>query len=138
MIASDRAEFGYPEVLLGVPAIVGALRLPQRINWQYAMELLLTGERISADRAHQIGLAGWVVPHDRLMDEARALARRLEAGAPLAARAMKETAVRAPHLPAVDSIRFGETMRKAVAATEDAAEGVRAAAERRPPHWQGR
>lgn len=138
VIASDRAEFGYPEVLLGVPAIVGALRLPQRINWQYAMELLLTGERISADRAHQIGLAGWVVPHDRLMDEARALARRLEAGAPLAARAMKETAVRAPHLPAVDSIRFGETMRKAVAATEDAAEGVRAAAERRPPHWQGR
>jgi enoyl-CoA hydratase/carnithine racemase len=138
VIASERAEFGYPEVLLGVPAIVGAIRLPQRINWQYAMELLLTGERIDAERAHQIGLAGWVVPHDRLMDEARALAGRLVAGAPLAARAMKEMALRAPHLPAVDTIRFGETMRKVVAATEDANEGVRAAAERRPPRWQGR
>jgi enoyl-CoA hydratase/carnithine racemase len=138
VIASERAEFGYPEVLLGVPAIVGAIRLPQRINWQYAMELLLTGERIDAARAREIGLAGWVVPHDRLMDEARALAGRLAGGAPLAARAMKEVALRAPHLPAVDAIRFGETVRKVVAATEDAAEGVRAAAERRPPRWQGR
>jgi enoyl-CoA hydratase/carnithine racemase len=138
VIASDEAEFGYPEVLLGVPAIVGAIRLPQRISWQYAMELLLTGERINADRAHEIGLAGWVVPHDLLMDEARALAGRLVAGAPLAARAMKEMAVRAPHLPAVDTIRFGETIRKVVAASEDATEGVRAAAERRPPRWQGR
>ena len=64
VIASDRAEFGFPEVRIGVPTIVGAIRLPQRINWQYAMELLLTGERIGAERAKEIGLAGWVVPHD--------------------------------------------------------------------------
>ncbi len=51
VIASDQAQFGFPEVLLGGPAIVGALRLPQRINWQYAMELLLTGETIDAARA---------------------------------------------------------------------------------------
>ena len=79
VIASDRAEFGYPEVRLGVPTIVGAIRLPQRVNWQYAMEMLLTGERIGAERAKEIGLAGWVVPHDQLMDEARALAGRLVA-----------------------------------------------------------
>jgi enoyl-CoA hydratase/carnithine racemase len=138
VIASDRAEFGFPEVRLGVPTIVGAMRLPQRINWQYAMELLLTGERIGADRARQIGLAGWVVPHDRLLDEARALADRLVAAAPLAARAIKELAVRAPDLPMVEAIRFGETMRKVVAATEDAAEGGRAAAEGRTPRWQAR
>src|ERR671911_696901 len=60
VIASDRAEFGYPEVRLGVPAAVGALRLPERIGWQFAMELLLTGDRIDAPRAHEIGLAGWV------------------------------------------------------------------------------
>jgi enoyl-CoA hydratase/carnithine racemase len=138
VIASDRAEFGYPEVRLGVPAIVGAIRLPQRINWQYALELLLTGERIDADRAHEIGLAGWVVRHERLMDEARAFAGRLVAGAPLAARAMKEVAVRAQQLPMVDAIRFGETMRKVAASTEDAAEGGRAALEGRPPRWQGR
>jgi E-phenylitaconyl-CoA hydratase len=138
VIASERAEFGYPEVNLGTPAIVGAIRLPQKINWQYAMELLLTGDRIGAARAKEVGLVGWVVPHDELMTEARALAGRLVRVAPLAQRAMKEVAVRSSHLSTLDAIRFGETMRKVVAATEDAAEGGRAVREGRPPRWQGR
>lgn len=138
VVASERAEFGFPEVRIGVPAIVGAIRLPQRINWQYAMELLLTGERISAARAKEIGLAGWVVPHDALMGEARMLAERLVAAAPLAARASKEMAVRSSGLSSVEAIRFGETMRLAVLASDDAAEGMRAAAEGRAPRWQGR
>ena len=138
VIASERAEFGFPEVRLGVPTIVGALRLPQRINWQYAMEMLLTGERFGAERARDIGLAGWVVPHDELLPAAQALAGRLLAGAPLAARAIKEVAIRGASLPPVEAIRFGETMRKVVAATEDAAEGRRATAEGRPPAWQAR
>jgi enoyl-CoA hydratase/carnithine racemase len=138
VIASDRATFSYPEVRIGVPAIVGAMRLPAKVGWQHAMELLLTGERIDAARAHEIGLAGWVVEHDSLMDEARALADRLLAGAPLAARAMKEVATRSQALPMLEAIRFGETMRKVVGATEDASEGMRAAAERRPPTWRGR
>src|SRR3954469_22751382 len=133
VIASDRAEFGFPEVTLGTPAIVGAIRLPQRIDWQYAMELLLTGERIGADRAREIGLAGWVVPHEDLMAQARALANRLGRGAPLPERAMKEIAVRAAPLSSTEAIRFGETMRKVVAATADAAEGGLAARERRDP-----
>ena len=98
-------------MLIGAPTIVGAIRLPQRVNWQYAMELLLTGERIDAARAKEIGLAGWVVPHDDLMDEARALAARLVRAAPLAARAVKEVAVRSQHLSSLEAIRFGETMR---------------------------
>ncbi|MBO0730135.1 MAG: enoyl-CoA hydratase/isomerase family protein [Acidimicrobiaceae bacterium] len=138
VIASERAEFGFPEVRLGVPTIVGAIRLPQRINWQYAMELLLTGERVGAQRAREIGLAGWVVPHEQLLDEARALAARLVAGAPLAGRAIKEVAIRSRDLSGVDAIRFGETMRKVAAATEDAVEGGRARAEGRPPKWRGR
>ncbi|MET1002241.1 MAG: enoyl-CoA hydratase-related protein [Acidimicrobiia bacterium] len=138
VIASERAEFGFPEAAIGVPTIVGAIRLPQRINWQYAMELLLTGERVDAARAKEIGLAGWVVPHDDLMAEARRLAARLVAAAPLAQRAIKEVAVRAQHLPPVEAIRFGETMRKVAAATEDAAEGGRATREGRPPEWRGR
>jgi enoyl-CoA hydratase/carnithine racemase len=138
VIASERAEFGYPEVMLGTPAIVGAIRLPQKINWQYAMELLLTGERIDAARAREIGLAGWVAPHDQLMTEARDLAERLVAAAPLAQRAMKEVATRSRHLSSLEAIRFGETMRKVVATTDDAAEGGRAAMERRPPQWRGR
>lgn len=138
VIASDQAEFGFPEVLLGVPTIVGAMRLPQRIGWEPAMELLMTGERIDAHRAREIGLVGRVVSPDALMDEARTLAGRLLAGAPLAARAIKEVAVRSRHLSPVDAIRFGETMRKVAAATEDAKEGMRAAAEKRPPEWKAR
>ena len=138
VIASEQAQFGFPEARIGVPTIVGAIRLPQRLNWQYAMEILLTGERIGAARAHEIGLAGWVVPADTLMDEARALAQRLLAGAPLAQRVIKEMAVRSQQLSTIDAIRFGETMRKVAAATEDAREGMQAAAERRTPQWRGR
>jgi enoyl-CoA hydratase/carnithine racemase len=138
VIASERAEFGFPEVRIGVPTIVGAIRLPRKLNWQYAMELLLTGDRIGAARAHEIGLAGWVVPHDELMVEARALAARLVRGAPLAARAIKELAVRTADLPMTDAIRFGETMRRVAGATEDAAEGRAAAAQRREPRWRAR
>ena len=138
VLASDRAQFGFPEVRLGTPAIVGAIRLPQRLAWHDAMELLLTGETIDAARAQDIGLVGRVVPHDELLDEARTLADRLLAGAPLAQRAMKEVATRARSLPMLEAIRFGETMRKVAAATEDAVEGGRAAAEKRPPVWRGR
>src|SRR4051794_5835302 len=138
VIASERATFSYPEVVIGVPTILGPIRLPGKIGWQHAMELLMTGDRIDAARAKEIGLAGWVVPRDHLMDEARALAGRLLRGAPLAQRATKEVAVRTQHMSTVEAIRFGETMRKVAGATDDAAEGVRAAAERRAPSWRGR
>jgi E-phenylitaconyl-CoA hydratase len=138
VIASERATFGFPEVTVGIPTIVGAVRLPQRIGWQYAMELLLTGERIDAVRAKEIGLAGWVVPHDDLLDEAWNLARRLVRAAPLAQRATKEMAVRGPGMAAVDAVRFGETMRRVAGATEDAAEGAAAAREKRAAVWRAR
>jgi enoyl-CoA hydratase/carnithine racemase len=85
-----------------------------------------------------MGLVWRVVPHDELMDHARGLADRLVAGAPLAQRAMKELAMRAGHLSTLDALRFAETMRRVVAGTHDAAEGRRAAAERRPPRWEAR
>jgi enoyl-CoA hydratase/carnithine racemase len=66
------------------------------------------------------------------------LADRLVAAAPLAARAVKEMAVRSRTLSSTEAIRFGETMRKVAAATEDAAEGARAFSERRDPVWKGR
>ena len=116
VLASDRAEFGLPEVGLGVPAIVASIRLPQRLNWADAMEILLTGERIDAERAHAMGLVWRVVPHDTLLDEANALAERLLGGAPLAQRAMKEMAMRTRHMATLEAIRFGETMRHVAAA----------------------
>jgi E-phenylitaconyl-CoA hydratase len=137
VIAGEEATFGFPEVRLGIPTIVGAIRLPERIGWQAAMELLLTGERIDARRAAEIGLVGRVVPGADLMAEARRLADRLVAAAPLAARATKEMAVRARNLPLTEAIRFGETMRRLVAATADAAEGAAAAREHRQPVWRG-
>jgi E-phenylitaconyl-CoA hydratase len=138
VIASEEASFAFPEVRIGVPTIVGAIRLPQRLRWHDAMELLLTGERIDAARAKEIGLVGSVVEADDLMPAARRLAARLSAGAPLAQRAIKEVAVRSQHLPPLEAIRFGETMRKVAAATEDATEGGRAFAEKRPPEWRAR
>ena len=138
VVASDRATFGYPEVRLGVPTIVGALRLPSRIGWQPAMELMLTGDPIDAARAKEIGLVLQVVAHDTLTDAARALADRLLAGAPLAQRAIKEMARRGPDLAETDAIRFGETMRRVAGATADAAEGAAAAREKRAPRWQAR
>jgi E-phenylitaconyl-CoA hydratase len=137
VIASERAEFGLPEVSIGVPAIVASIRLPQRINWADAMELLLIGERIPAERAHEMGLVWRVVPHETLLDEAHALAKRLISGAPLAQRAMKEMAMRTRHMAMLEAIRFGETMRLVAGSTQDAAEGLRAGAERRRPDWTG-
>src|SRR5438552_10308422 len=99
VIASERAEFGFPEVRLGVPTIVGAIRLPQRLQWHDAMELLLTGERIDAARALEMGLVARVVAHGELMTEARSMAERLLLGAPLAQRAMKEVAMRTRVMP---------------------------------------
>lgn len=138
VLAADDAQFGFPEVRLGVPTIVGALRLPDRVGMQPALELLLTGDRIDATRAVEIGLALHVVARDKLLDEAAHLAKRLCQGAPLAVRAVNEMAHRGQRLPWTEAVRFGETMRRVVHATEDAKEGMAAAAERRAPHWKGR
>jgi len=138
VIASEEATFGFPEVRLGVPTVQGAVRMPGRIGWQNAMELLLIGERVSAERAKEMGLVWKVVPHDRLMAEARDLAARLCASAPLAVRATKEVAWRGQELPFPDAIRFGETVRRVAAATEDAREGMLAGREKRTPTWHSR
>jgi enoyl-CoA hydratase/carnithine racemase len=138
VIASERAEFGFPEVLLGVPTIQGAVRMPRFVSWQAAMELLLTGERVDAETAREMGQVRKVVPHERLMDEARALAERLCHAAPLAVRATKEVAKRGLGMPFQDAIRFGETMRRVAGDTEDAREGLAAAREKRQPVWKAR
>ena len=138
VIAADHATFSWPEVTIGIPTIVGAIRLPRKVAWADAMELLLTGEPIDAERAREIGLAWKVVPGDQVMDEARALAERLCRAAPLAARATKEVATRTSRMSWNEAVRFGETMRRVAAATDDAVEGRRAWAEPRPPAWQAR
>lgn len=138
VIASERAEFGFPEVRLGVPTIQGSVRMPKKVGWQNAMELLLLGDRIDAKRAKEMGLAWKVVPHEDLLPEARKLAERLCLSAPLAVRATKEVAYRGQQLPFTEAVRFGETMRKVAGATEDARAGMAAAREKRQPSWHAR
>lgn len=138
VIASTTAMFSYPEVSIGVPTIVGAIRLPQRLGWANAMELLLTGKPMSAERAKEIGLVWKLVKPHELQAEAWAWARTLTEAAPLAQRATKEVAWRTADMGWIESVRFGETMRKVAGATEDVAEGLRAWREKRKPDWQGR
>ena len=136
-IASDKATFSFPEVRIGVPTIVGSIRLPRRLNWADAMELLMIGEPISAERAKEMGLVWKVVPHDDLMSEARTLAERLCASAPLATRVVKEVATRTADMGWTEAVRFGETMRLVANQSSDATEGRRSFAEKRPPEWTG-
>src|ERR1700757_329252 len=138
VIASTEATFSFPEVSIGVPTIVGAIRLPQRVGWANAMELLLTGKPMRAERAKEVGLVWKLVEPDELQAEALAWARTLTEAAPLAQRATKEVAWRTADMGWIESVRFGETMRKVVGATGDVAEGHRAWREKRKPDWQGR
>ena len=138
VLASDRAEFGLPEVSLGVPAIVASIRLPQRINWADAMELLLTGERIDAERALAMGLVWRVVPQTLCSTRPMRSPDAYSAGAPLAQRAMKEMAMRTRHMATLEAIRFGETMRQVAGGTRTRRKVVRLQAEHRPPRWTGR
>ena len=138
VIASTEATFSFPEVGLGVPTIVGAIRLPHRVGWANAMELLLTGKPISAERAKEIGLVWKLVQPEDLQSEAAAWAETLTEAAPLAQRATKEVAWRTADMGWIESVRFGEVMRKVAGATEDVAEGLQAWRNKRPPQWKGR
>lgn len=138
LLASDRAVFGMPEVKVGVPTIVGSMRIPSKLAWADAMEILLTGDNIDAEQAAEIGLAWRVIPHDDLMDEAYVLAERLCQGAPLAVRAVKEVATRSQRMSWAEAVRMGESIRRIVGITEDAQEGVEAFREKRAPEWKGR
>jgi E-phenylitaconyl-CoA hydratase len=137
VIASTEATFSFPEVSLGVPTIVGAIRLPQRIRWADSMELLLTGKPMSAQRAKEVGLVWKLVEPDELAATARAWAQTLTEAAPLAQRATKEVAWRTAKMGWMESVRFGEVMRKVAGATADVGEGIAAWHEKRKPKWKG-
>lgn len=138
VIASTEATFSFPEVSLGVPTIVGAIRLPRRIRWADAMELLLVGKPMTAQRAKEVGLVWKLTEPDDLGATARAWAETLTEAAPLAQRATKEVAWRTADMGWIEAVRFGEVMRKVVGATGDVKEGLQAWAQKRKPDWKAR
>jgi enoyl-CoA hydratase/carnithine racemase len=138
LVASESAKFSYPEGKVGITGgmIAGlAARIPHKI----AMEMMLVGEPIGAERAYQIGLANRVVPDGREVGEALALADKIVGLAPLALAAMKRFVNDGvlPKGPAELAARYGAEL-AAVRNSADAAEGVRAFKERRKPRYQGR
>ena len=138
MVASESAKFSYPEGKVGITGgmIAGlAARIPHKI----AMEMMLVGEPIGAERAYQIGLANRVVPDGREVGEALALADKIVGLAPLALAAMKRFVNDGvlPKGPAELAARYGAEL-AAVRNSADAEEGVRAFKERRKPRYQGR
>ena len=138
-VAVPEARFAVMEPKRGLFAGGGStVRLPRQLPYPLAMELLLTADMIDAERALAMGLINRVAPADRLMDTAYDYAERIAANAPLAVFATKQSAVEGLALD-LESAYDNETRHSdRVFETEDAKEGPRAFAEKRPPRWQGR
>lgn len=138
-VAASHATFGLPEVKRGIiPGAGGTQRLPRAIPLGLALELIMTGDPIDADTALRVGLVNRVVPADRLLDEARALADRIARNAPLAVQAARAAALRGLAMPLDDGLRLEQMMAEPLRQTEDAEEGIRAFAEKREPVFRGR
>jgi enoyl-CoA hydratase/carnithine racemase len=138
-VAAEPALFGLPEVSRGIIAGAGGVwRLAQQIPYRRAMELILTGDRIDAGEALRLGLVNDVVARTDVLGRARDLATRICENAPVAVRESRAIAAAAPGLHDADGWRLAEAAWERVLATEDANEGPRAFAERRPPRWSGR
>lgn len=137
-IASTNAEFGAPEVRWSLLHGYGALRLPQTVPLAVAMEMLLTGERIDAQRAYEIGLVSRVVPPADLMPTAMRLAERIAENAPLAIKATKELVLRGLHASPDDAVAYRNAVSSLIRLSDDAKEGPRAFSEKRKPRFTGR
>jgi enoyl-CoA hydratase/carnithine racemase len=138
-IAARSATFGLPEITRGFfPGAGGPQRLLRAIPQSLAMEMILTGDPIDAERALQGGLISQVVDDASLMPRAYEIALRIAQHAPLAVRAVKELALTAQDLSLEQSLRFGSALRWIIGQTEDALEGPRAFADKRPPDFKGR
>jgi enoyl-CoA hydratase/carnithine racemase len=104
----------------------------------HAMEVVPLADRISAQRAHEIGLVNRVVPRDRVMEEARALAATICLNGRLAVRACKQSAKESTFLPLKEALMNEMRFSSAVFMSDDAKEGIQAFKEKRPPVWKGR
>ncbi len=137
-LTAPHATFSLAEVKRGVIAGNGGTqRILSQIPYAIGMEMLLTGERIDAEQAARWGLINRVVPAESLLDEAKAVAAKIAANAPLAVQAAKELAVRAREMPLGTGLRMEQLVNRMLQFTEDASEGPAAFAEKRSPNFKG-
>jgi len=139
-VAAAHAQFGLPEPRVGLAALGGGLlqRLPRQVGMKDAMALVLTARRIPAEEARRIGLINEIVPAAELMSRARALADDILACAPLAIQASKQVMLRSlAQADLASTMHEDYPLAQRMLASDDAREGPKAFAEKRPPKWTG-
>ncbi len=137
-IASENAQFGQPEVKLGiVPGYAGTQRLARLVGRARALELILTGDRIEAQEACRIGLANRVVPQTDLISTAEALARKIMANAPLAVKFSIEAVNHGTEMTQAEGERLEANLFALCCATTDMKEGMKAFLEKRAAKFMG-
>ena len=138
-LASENAKLGQPEVKLGlIPGYGGTQRLPRLVGKGVAMQLVLTGEMISAQEAHRIGLVNEVVPAGELIARAEAIAAKIIANAPLAIQYAIEAVNHGLDLTLADGLFLEATLFGVCCSTEDKNEGTKAFLEKRPAQFKGK
>jgi enoyl-CoA hydratase len=138
-IAADTARLGQPEINLGImPGYAGSQRLTRLVGKGRALEILLSGDMVSAARAYEMGLVNRVVPAADLMTEAKKMAGALAAKAPLAVRYIIEAVNHGSEMPLPDAQVLEASLFGLVAASDDMKEGTQAFLEKRAPSWRGR
>jgi len=142
LIAADHARFALPEINVGVLADGASIKLPKRIPYHIAMDMLLTGRWMETDEAKHWGLINEAVPAADLLPRAREIARLLADGPPLVFACIKEVARETATLKTQDSFDLLKSHKLpayvAMLESDDAKEGPRAFAEKRKPQWKGR
>jgi enoyl-CoA hydratase len=139
VIAADTAKFGQPEINLGtMPGAGGTQRMPRFIGKAKAMDLCLTGRMMDAEEAERAGLVSRIVPADKLLDEAVAVATRIASLSHPAVMMVKEAVNRAFETTLAEGVRFERRLFHATFATEDQKEGMAAFVEKRKPTFRNR
>lgn len=139
IVASETARFGQPEINVGLmPGAGGTQRLTRTFGKAKAMEMVLTGEWIDAATAERLGLVNKVVPVERMLPEAKALAAKIATKAPLSVKLAKQAVHKAYELPLTEAVDLERKLFYLLFATEDAKEGIGAFIEKRRPNFQGR